>query len=372
VPTPTLVTAPLPRHGVPRCLAAPGLLAHVIVSKFGDHLPLYRLEHIFGRQGVPLSRSTLCNWLQRAADLLKPLCDVLAQEVLRSLVVQSDDTPVPVQDGSRDTHRQGRVWVYVGDVAHPYLVYQYSPNREHGWPLTFLANYHGYFQADAYTGYDRLFVSGRVVEVGCWAHARRKFFEAQTTDPERATYVLGVVRQLYAVEKKVREDSDRLGLTPAETGALRWQRRQEQSEPLLTTLGDWLEKERPNVLPKSPIGEAVSYALNQWTALRRYTTQGYLEIDNNGAERALRAVAVGRKNYLNFGSDVGGQTAATLYSLVQTCKRLGLEPWRYLRDVLERLPTCPNECLADLLPDRWAAAQRAAAETAAASCADTG
>jgi len=357
----TLATAALPHEGVPRCLAAPGLLAHVIVSKFGDHLPLYRLEQIFSRQGVPLSRSTLCDWLKRAADLLKPLCDLMAQEVLRSLVVQSDDTPVPVQDGSRDHSRQGRLWVYSGDVTHAYLVYQYSPNREQEWPLAFLANYRGFFQADAYTGYDKLFASGRVVELGCWAHARRKFFEAQKTDPERACYVLGVIRQLYVIDKKAREDSDRLGLPLAESWALRLQRRQEQSVPLLTTLCQWLEKERPNVLPKSPIGEAFTYALNQWQALQRYTTQGFLEIDNNAAERALRAVAIGRKNYLNFGSDVGGQTAATLYSLVQTCKRLGIEPWRYLRDVLERRPTCPAEGLAELLPDRWAATQRAAA-----------
>jgi len=357
----TLVTAPLPCEGVPRCLAAPGLLAQVIVSKFGDHLPLYRLEQIFSRQGVPLSRSTLCDWLKRAADLLKPLCDLMAQEVLRSLVVQSDDTPVPVQDGSRDHTRQGRLWVYSGDVTHAYLVYQYSPNREQDWPLAFLANYRGFFQADAYTGYDKLFASGQVVELGCWAHARRKFFEAQKTDPERATYVLGVIRQLYVIEKKAREESARLGLPLAESWALRQRWRQEQSVPLLTTLCQWLEKERPNVLPKSPIGEAFTYALNQWQALQRYTTQGFLEIDNNAAERALRAVAIGRKNYLSFGSDVGGQTAATLYTLVQTCKRLGIEPWRYLRDVLERMPTCPAESLAELLPDRWAAAQRAAA-----------
>jgi transposase len=356
----TLVTAPLPQHGVPRCLAAPGLLAQVIVSKFGDHLPLYRQAQQFARQGVSLTRSTLCDWLKRAADLVTPLCHLMTQEVLRSLVLQSDDTPVSVQDSSRDDTRKGRVWVYLGDVAHPYTVYAYSPNREQGWPLTFLASYTGILQADAYSGYDRLFASGRVVEAGCWAHARRKFFEAQTTDPARASYVLGVVRQLYAVEKQAREESARLGLPLAESWALRLRLRQEQSVPLLTTLCQWLEKERDQVLPKSPISEALTYARNQWQALLRYTTRGFLEIDNNAAERALRAVAVGRKNYLFFGSDVGGQTAAVWYSLVQTCKRLGIEPWRYLRDVLERLPTCPAEGLGELLPDRWAAAQRAA------------
>jgi transposase len=365
----TLVTAPLPPQGVPRCLAAPGLLAHVIVSKFGDHLPLYRQAHMFARQGVPLSRSTLCDWLKQAADLLTPLCHLMTQEVLCSQVVQSDDTPVGVLDATRDATRTGRLWVYLGDVAHPYLVYAYSPNREQDWPQTFLANFAGFLQADAYSGYDGLFATGTIMEVGCWAHGRRKFVDAQATDPVRASYVLAVVRQLYAIERKVGEDSERLRLPLEQAWALRLQARQEQSVPLLTGLCQWLEQERDQVLPKSPIGEAITYLLNQWQALVRYTTQGYLAIDNNAAERALRAVAVGRKNYLFFGSDVGGATAAVLYSLVQTCKHLGIEPWRYLRDVLERLPTWPKERLRELLPDRWAAAQRAAA---AASAGDTG
>jgi hypothetical protein len=214
----TLVTAPLPPQGVPRCLAAPGLLAHVSVSKFGDHLPLYRQAHLFARQGVPLSRSTLCDWLKQAADLLTPLCHLMTQEVLRSRVVQSDDTPVGVLDAKRDDTRQGRVWVYVGDVAHPYLVYAYSPNRAQQWPHTFLANYAGFLQADAYSGYDGLFATGTIVEVGCWAHARRKFIEAQATDPVRASYVLAVVRQLYAIEKEAGADSARLDLPLEESG----------------------------------------------------------------------------------------------------------------------------------------------------------
>jgi transposase len=359
----TFVTAPRPAQGVPRCLAAPGLLAHVIVSKFADHLPLYRLERMFARQGVPLARQTLCDWLARSAELLTPLCQMMIQQVLHSRVIQTDDTPVPVQDSTRDHTRQGRVWVYHGDVAHPYLVYRYSPNRERQWPQTFLKDYTGFVQADAYAGYDKLFVTGRIIEVGCWAHARRKFFESQTTDPERALYVLGVIRQLYAVEKRARQEQAELNLPRTEYWMLRQRLRQEQSVPVLATLCHWLREQHAQVLPKSPIGEAITYALNQWAALTRYTTQGFLEIDNNAAERALRAVAVGRKNYLFFGSDVGGATAAVLYSLVQTCKHLGIEPWRYLRDVLERMPTHPTEQLEELLPDRWAQAQRATADT---------
>jgi transposase len=368
----TLQTAPLPRQGLPRCLAAPGLLAYVILSKFGDHLPLYRLEQIFARQGVRLARSTLCDWLKSAADQLTPLYRLMLKDVLCSLVVQSDDTPVPVQHGMRvdvEDNRDGRLWVYSGDVHHANIVYSYSPNHEQSWPLKVLGSYKGFLQADGYPGYNSLYATENIFEVGCWAHGRRGFFDAQATDPTRALYVLGVIRQLYAIEKRLRQENTRLGLSVTEYWALRLRWRQEQSVPLLTALGQWLEKEHKQVLPKSPIGEAITYALNQWQALLRYTTRGFLEIDNNAAERALRAVAVGRKNYLFFGSDVGGTTAAVLYSLVQSCKRQEIEPWRYLRDVLERVPNCPVERLEELLPASWAAAQRAAAEAAASAAA---
>jgi transposase len=340
-------------------LAAPGLLAYVIVSKFGDHLPLYRLEHILGRSGVSLVRSTLCDWLADGATLLRPLYQIMVQEVLQSWVIQTDDTPVQVQDKTRDRTRQGHVWDYWGDAYHPYVVYDYTPNHEHVGPQRFLNDYLGYLQADAYTGYDALYATGRLSEVGCWAHARRKFYEAQATDPERGLYVLGVIRQLYHIEKQVDAQIEAQGLTREVGWWLRLRRRHEEAQPILTRLCLWLTKQREQVLPKSPIGEAIGYALNHWAALLRYTTQGYLAIDNNAAERALRAIAVGRKNYLFFGSDVGGATAAVLYSFVQSCKRLSIEPWRYLRDVLERLPTCPAEQLADLLPDRWAQVQAA-------------
>jgi transposase len=362
VPVVTLSTAPLPLEGVPRCLAAPGLLAHVIVSKFGDHLPLYRQEQMFARQGVPLSRSTLCDWLKQSAALVQPLYQLLQGEVKKSRVIGSDDTPVKVQARGVLASHQGRVWVYLGDTDHPYTVYDYSPDRKQERPQDFLKGYSGFLQADAYSGYDQLYAGGKIVEVGCWAHVRRKFFEAQTTDAARASYVLGVIRQLYAVEKKASQQSAAAGLSLADSWQLRQRLRQEESVPLLTSLRQWLEQERVGVLPKSPMGEAIGYALNQWQALERYTTQGYLAIDNNAAEGALRAVAVGRKNYLFFGSDGGGETAAVLYSLVQTCKRLGIEPWRYLRDVLQRLPSCAAEQLPELLPDRWAAAQRRVSE----------
>jgi transposase len=358
----TFLTAPRPPSPIARGLAGPGLLAHVIVSKFCDHLPLYRCERMLARFGVNLSRSTLCDWLAQSAVLLKPLWELLHARVLQSRVIQTDDTPVRVQTQVGAAAHRGRVWVQVGDAAHRYLVYLYSPNREGQWPQTFLAGYAGFLQADAYSGYDALFGTGVVVEVGCWAHARRKFFEAQKTDPEGALYALGAIRQLYAVEREAAEQANKQELSRPEFEALRLRLRQEKSVPLLKSLGEWLEKQVALALPKSPLGEAVGYARNQWAALQVYTTAGFLEIDNNAAERALRAVAIGRKNYLFFGSDVGGETAAVLYTFTQTCQALGIEPWRYLRDVLERLPSHPPERLAELLPDDWAQAQRSAAE----------
>jgi transposase len=357
----TFLTAPRPPSPIARGLAGPGLLAHVMVSKFCDHLPLYRCERMLARFGVNLSRSTLCDWLAQSAVLLKPLWELLHARVLQSRVIQTDDTPVRVQAQAVAAAHQGRLWVQVGDAGHRYLVYLYSPNREGHWPQTFLTGYAGFLQGDAYAGYDALFATGAVVEVGCWAHARRKFFEAQKTDAEGALYALGVIRQLYAVEREATEQADKQELSRPEFEALRLRLRQEKSVPLLKSLGEWLEKQAASALPKSPLGEAVGYARNQWAALQVYTTVGFLEIDNNAAERALRAVAIGRKNYLFFGSDVGGETAAVLYTFTQTCQALGIEPWRYLRDVLERLPTHPAERLAELLPDEWAQGQRAAA-----------
>jgi transposase len=362
-PTSTFLTAPRPPSPITRGLAGPGLLAHLIVSKFCDHLPLYRCERILSRFGVSLSRSTLCDWLAQSAALLRPLWELLKGRVLQSSVIQTDDTPVRVQAQAAIAAHQGRLWVQVGDADHSGLVYLYSPNQEGQWPLTFLAGYKGFLQADAYTGYDALFATGAVVEVGCWAHARRKFFEAQKTDPEGALYALGVIRQLYAVERQCAAQVAELRLPRAEAEALRLRLRQSQSVPLLKSFGEWLDTQAAALLPKSPLAEAVGYARNQWAALQVYTTAGFLEIDNNAAERALRAVAIGRKNYLFFGSDIGGETAAVLYTFTQTCQALGVEPWRYLRDVLSRLPSHPTERLVELLPDEWTRTQRGAVES---------
>jgi transposase len=348
-----IITAPMPKQPIPKGLAGPGLLAHIITSKFADHLPLYRLESIFGRQGVDISRKTMSDWLAACGKLFTPLYELLTRRVLQSRVVHNDDTPLPVQAKKTGKTKTGRLWVSVGDAANPYTVYNYTPNRSGDWPAEFFKGYKGYLQVDAYTGYESLFTSGDIIEAACWAHVRRKFFDAKTTDELRSHLMLAMIRGLYEVEDKVAELED-------ETAKVYY--RQQHAKPLLDKIEKWLQEHEDQVLPKSPMGEAIRYARNNWAALKRYIDIGYLSIDNNAAERALRAVAIGRKNYLFAGSDAGGQTAAIMYSLVSTCKRHGIDPWAYLRDALTRLPTLPPEQLDQLLPDVWAKTQREQSE----------
>jgi transposase len=353
----TFVTAPMPAQPIPKCLAGPGLLAQVIVSKFADHVPLYRQEAILLREGVWLSRSTLCDWLAGCAVALQPLFALMWQRVFQSQQLHTDDTPVCVQR----QQTKGHLWVYVGDVLQPYTVYDFTLGRRQERPLACLADFKGYLHADAYNGYDQAFAKG-CVEVGCWAHARRYFYEARTTDAVRACWVLGCIRQLYVLEAAAKYAAQAGQLSVADFHEVRLQLREREAAPLLNKLGDYLERERKLVLPRSPIGEAFTYMHNQWSALGRYAAHGFLDIDNNVAEQALRAVALGRKNWLFVGSEEGGRTAATLYSMVQTCKRHGLDPWFYLREVLTILPTLSESArsteLPKLLPDQWAQSQR--------------
>ena len=337
-----------PAQPIAKGLPGPGLLAHVVTCKYADHLPLYRLERIFARQSVDLARSTLCDWMRDAAELLRPLQARLVEAVRRSDVLHTDDTPVPVLDETRDTTRQGRMWVYLGDCAHPYTVFDYTPSHSRDGPTRFLADYAGYLQADAYGGYDGIYVgsAGRIVEVACWAHARRKFFDARTTDPERGHAAIAWIRRLYDIEDTAKPMGD----------AERVAYRQQHARPLLTSFARWLQEQRAMVLPKSPIGQAMAYALSNWEALRRYTDAGFLAIDNNAAERAIRPIALGRKNWLHLGSDNGGHTAAVLFTFTTTCRRHDLDPFAYLRDVFTRLPALPADRLDELLPDRWQAA----------------
>ncbi len=334
-----LKIAELPPEALPKSKAAPGLVADVVVSKLVDHLLLYRQEHRYARHGMDLSRSTLCGWLAEAAEVLTPLYTRLKARVLAAPVVHTDDTPIPVQDATRDHCRTGRIWAYVSTGG---VVYDATPDRCRDGPLAFLKTFRGYLQCDAYAGYDEFFRSscGSVVEVGCWAHARRKFVEAEATSPALAHEAVARIKALYTVEHEAKD------LDASARAVLR----QQNARPLLDALKDWLDRAHAQVVPKTPIADAIHYARNQWTALTVYTTDGHLAIDNNAAERAIKPFALGRKNWLFFGSDRGGQTLATLASFTATCQLLKLNPWTWLRDTLTRQPTTSDDQLALLLP----------------------
>ncbi len=338
----TAVVQSAPSLGpIEKGLPGPGLLAQVCVSKFDDHLPAYRQTEIFARQGVHIARSTLCDWIGAAADLLGPLVLLMRKQLLTSKKVHTDDVPVPVQDETRPHTREARLWVYLGDERAPYVVFEYSPNHSEVYPIEFLKDFLGFLQCDAYRGYDEKKI--RAIVVGCWVHARRYFFDAQKSDPERAAKALGYIHRLYEVEREAKD------LTTEARRALR----QERSKPAIDEFRSWLDAEELSVLPRSALGEAFTYARNQWTRLTRYLEDGDLDIDNNAAERENRNVAIGRKNWLFAGSDEGGKRAAILYSVIQSAKRSGLEPWAYLTDLLSRIATHPDNRLAELLPDRW-------------------
>ena len=343
-----VVTAPKPAQPIEKGLAGPGLLAQVITSKYCDHIPLYRQESIFARHGADLSRTTMCGWVMACADLVSPVVEAMIAQVVQSKVIHTDDTPVRVQGDGTGAYT-GRFWTYVGDENHPFTVYHYTPSRKRDGPVAFLKDFAKdaqtphYLQADAFGGYDGIYAAGRIFEVACMAHVRRKFYEARNTDADRAHRVLAWIRQLYDVE------SDARALDAVARAALR----QERASPILEQWRQWMDAECIKVLPKSPIGQAMQYAINQWTALNRYLQDGDLDIDNNEAERALRGIAIGRKNWLFLGNDRGGRAAAIFYSLIQSAKRHAHDPFAYLRDLFLRIPTHPNKALAELLPDRW-------------------
>jgi len=338
----TLITTPKPAEAVEKCLAAPGLLAGVVVGKFGDHLPGYRMEDILSRGGVDLNRSTLYDWMAAVADVTKPLYERMKQLVLQSKIIQTDDTSVKLIDPlAEGGSRTARFWAYLGDKDHPFEVYDFTVSRERHGPEEFLRDYSGYLQADAYGGYDGVYLKedGAIKEVACWAHGRRYWHKAREEDPARAHYVLAIVAKLYKVEHAAKEKS----------AAARQTLREEHSRPLLDDLKTWLDAEV--FLPKSLSGKAATYTLNQWAALNRYLEDGNLSIDNNASERAMRPVAIGRKNWMFVGSKPAGHRAAILMSLIASCKSNLVEPWAWLKDVLIQLPL--GASLESLLPNTW-------------------
>ena len=342
-----VVIAPVPGKPIEKGLPGPGLLAQILLSKYGDHTPLYRQEDILARSGVILRRSTLCDWVAAASDLLAPLYRLMVQRVLKSKVIHTDDTTVKLLDPEHEKSITARFWAYLGDLQNPYVVYDFTDSRRRDGPQNFLKGFAGYLQADAYGGYDGIYLGGQVKEVACWAHARRKWFEAESNDSARAHHALALIQRLYLLER----DCAEMNATE------RQEARQLHSLPILQEFKAWLDNEQEKLLPKSPAGQAAQYARNQWNALTRYCEDGELAIDNNAAERMMKPCAIGRKNWLFVASREGGRRAAVLMSFVNSCKRNQVEPWAYLRDLFVELPELGNtpgeEQLENLLPNCW-------------------
>lgn len=342
--------AAAPQRPVSRGVAGAGLLAHVMVSKFCDHLPLYRQSRIYAREGVEIDRSTMAGWVEQVHDLLDPLVTALGRYVLAAQKVHADDTPVKVLAPGEGKTRTGRLWVYVrddrsaGSSAPAAAWYRYSPDRKGEHPRGHLADFAGILQADAYGGWGGLYDSGRVTEAACWAHARRPwwdlYIEHGRDENGLAAQALRRIQALYAIEADIR------GQPPP----IRRQHRRARAGPLLAEFHDWLHAMLGHVSAKSELAKAARYSLGRWPALTRYVDDGRIEIDNSAAERALRGVALGRNNYLFMGSNEGGERAAALYSLVETAKLNGLDPQAYLRDVIQRIGEHPINRIDELLP----------------------
>jgi transposase len=342
-----IVQAPAPSRPIDRGLAGPGLLAHVLVSKYADHLPLYRQAEIYQREGVELDRSTLADWVGGVSRLLQPLVDALKKYVLSTEKLHGDDVPVPVLAPGNGKTKTGRLWTYVrddrpaGSEAAAAVWFAYSPDRKGEHPAGHLQNYVGILQADDYAGFNKLYEKGRIVEAACWAHVRRKFHDLyQAHRSPIAKEALERIAQLYGIEQEIR------GRSPAE----RKEVRQARSRPLLEAIHAWWKATLAKLSQKSGVAAAIRYALDRWSALLPFCADGRIEMENNAAERALRAVALGRKNYLFAGSDAGGERAAVIYSLLGSAKLNGIDPEAYLSSVLRCIADHPINRIAELLP----------------------
>lgn len=359
-----------PPQPIEKGLPGPGLCAHTVLSKFGDHQPLYRQEDIHSRLGKTIRRSTLCGWQAALAALALPLVMRMKLLVLESKVIHTDDTSIKMLQPGHGKSITAKFWPYMGDWLHPYAVYDFTLTRERDGPREFLGGFSGYLQADAYSGYDCIYAGDTVQEVACWIHARRYWHQARDNDPVRANTALSYIARLSQLEKQLREAVPYENLQGKRDFAAVASGRREHSVPILDDFKAWLDEESNDkrILPKSPIRSAFTYTLNQWDALRRYTDEGYLSFDNNLAERLVKIPAIGRKNYLFVGSEKGGHGAAVMYSLVSSAKANGVEPFAWLRDVFTRLPyhrdgeaftqaandePVTSDELDSLLPDRW-------------------
>jgi transposase len=346
----SVVAAPAPDHAIGRGRAGAGLLAHIVVSKYDDHLPLYRQAEIFARQGINLETSTLSGWVGATSAALAPLIDALAADVMASDTLHVDDTPVPVLAPGTGKTKTGRLWTYVRDerpfagTRPPAALFFYSPDRKGEHPQAHLKEFRGTIHADGYAGFNELFASDRIFEAACWAHVRRKFFDVYTANGSpTAKEALERIGRLYEVEKEIN------GLVPDH----RRRERQKRSKPIAAALAAWADEIRRNLSRKSELAAAFRYMRARWTALMRCFDDGRLALDNNPAERALRCIAIGRKNYLFAGSDAGGRRAAAMYSLIESAKLNGVNPQHYLADVLTRIADHPARRIDELLPSNW-------------------
>jgi len=347
-----IVQAAAPSRAIERGIAGPGLLAHVLVSKYCDHLPLYRQAEIYAREGVELDRSTMAEWVGGCSRLLEPLVEALRGHLMSATKLHGDDTPVPVLAPGRGKTKTGRLWTYVrddrpwGDQTPPAVWYAYTADRKGEHPQAHLKDFTGTLQADAYAGYGRVYEGGRVNEAACMSHARRPFFDLYEAHKSAvAKEALERIAALYTIEEKIR------GRSAEERRAVR----NERSKPLLESLKQWFEETLGKLSKKSDTTRAIHYSLDRWEALTRYCDDGHLEIDNNAAERSLRAVVLGKKNYLFCGSDAGGEPAAAIYSLIGTAKLNNVNPEAYLREVLSRIADHPVNRIEELLPWNLAA-----------------
>jgi transposase len=338
---PSIQAAKRPETAIDKGLAGPGLLAYIVTSKYSDYLPLYRLEDIFARQGFEISRATQSVWCGDVADLVEPLYHLMADRVRGSHVVATDDTIMPMQ--SKDKVANARMWVYVGDEAQPYNVFDFTMDRGRDGPKRFLKDYGQVLLADGYAGYNGVVVGNAITRAGCWAHMKRKIIDAEKSAPESAKEAVERVRALYAVERQGKDASiaERLKL------------RREQSAPLLAELQDRLLQWKQQLLPKHPMAEAINYALGQWNELNVFCSDGAVPIDNNVSEREMKRVVLNRKNSLFVGNARGGRTAAILASMTSTCRRHDVDPQLYLTQLLINLPTLSISQLPQWLPDQW-------------------
>jgi transposase len=341
----TILIAPMLERPLPKAIAGPGLLAQIVIDKYVDHLPLHRQQQRFSREKINIPYSTITDWVSNTCQLITPLYQALQKQVLASDYLHADETPIKVLDKDKkgETHR-GYFWVYHNSLQ-DMVFFDYRPGRGREGPSELLKDFRGHLQTDGYAAYNIFNTQKDVTLLHCMAHARRKFIESRLNDEARSDYALAQIQLLYGIERKATDEQ----LSESDVLALR----QQEAMPILESLGRWMKQAYLEVLPKSAIGKALAYSIERWPQLMIYATDGKLNIDNNPVERCIRPVAVGRKNYLFAGSHEAAQRSAMLYSLLGTCKLHGVNPFTWLKNVLEVIPSHPINKIQDLLPSYW-------------------